>query len=616
MAQPKCEAVEPEDGVARAERAPVLPSEPAPRRRTRYDPLTCAMGDWMFKYASAGCESPATSLIDRNDFGVRNARTGTPVYAATTAQLNAWSCRQLRFPPATLTRTHLQQHLHGRQKAYYLSRHASGFAFPMIDVDAHHGETDAPDVAAFIEAAYFPGIYREPSPRGEHLYAVVRTEGLSPAAVNRLMGDLKTSLRAAVRSEGFRSTVDVTGTMTTWRDGLLSRGLLAAVPFLPRALRDFERLASAPTFTLADVSRCVRDGLTRAEFDTSLEHIDARLRTQSQGSSSSALRRRRRSPHEFETSDCALERMRWASYQFARLPTVPALLTLYEEHYQTHPADTGRRQRAEFAIRVRRRSYDAEKAASARYHQQRDDLLSAVRVHCQDRSSKLGRPITDEDLAIALFVVTAGSFTKHAEPEMQWTIGHAAVIGMFARLRNDGETTATCSNRHKSCALLGILQRARLIELLDSGYVPSGGSGISRKWIIGTNHPRAQEFRQWSQCVSYSRVADRPVPAVERSFGANGRQRELRNSETDCPSGRGNVECGRDGSTLRRFAAASESRAHRSNSAGANTTPAKLPTPPHVTSPAAAKSGHPCTDSSYAVAPFATELGGDRCESK
>ena len=135
------------------------------RKPPKYDQLTQAFAAWLFapENPKKSEKKPRThdpvarpGLIDRYDWGYWHPRERVPVYAATTDFLNRWRNGTGR-PAARITRTHLQLHLHGKEKVYYTSRRGSGFVLPMIDVDAHDGQTDAPETVGFIVQKYFPG---------------------------------------------------------------------------------------------------------------------------------------------------------------------------------------------------------------------------------------------------------------------------------------------------------------------------------------------------------------------------------------------------------------------------------------------------------------------------
>jgi hypothetical protein len=73
------------------------------------------------------------------------------------------------------------------------------------------------------------------------------------------------------------------------------------------------------------------------------------------------------------------------------------------------------------AIGYRSKTFDAAKAATAGFETERGRLLAAVRQFCVDRSNNSASEIVDEDLAIALYVVTQNSFRRNPVPYLQWT---------------------------------------------------------------------------------------------------------------------------------------------------------------------------------------------------
>jgi hypothetical protein len=187
--------------------------------------------------------------------------------------------------------------------------------------------------------------------------------------------------------------------------------------------------------------------------------------------------------------------------EYRRMPDVEELLAYYERAQDAGPATPARRKRARDAIRYRAMTFDYAAAPQAGYESSKDSLLDAVRTHCHDRPGGRRHTLTDEDLAIGLYVVTRASFSLHDDPALQWTVGHSAVIGMFDALRADGATQRRCPDRNKSGAILRALERAELIECLDRRYKPAGKRGICRKWTVGPAHPRYAAFVRFSETV-------------------------------------------------------------------------------------------------------------------
>jgi hypothetical protein len=123
--------------------------------------------------------------------------------------------------------------------------------------------------------------------------------------------------------------------------------------------------------------------------------------------------------------------------------------------------------------------------------------------------------VTDEDLAVGLYVVMRNSFAVRDDARLQWTCPVACFAGMFRVLRRAGLTRRGGGKRNKVVAVKRILERAGLIECLDRRR----RKGVGHKYTIGPNHWRYGEFVRFSQGVRVRYVRDEGAAAqVEESF--------------------------------------------------------------------------------------------------
>ena len=382
----------------------------------------------------------------------------------------------------------------------------------MIDFDAHKGQTDAADAARFIVQTHFPGAYSEPSPRGYHLHPLIRIGWIRRTDFNELLRQLEHHLGMLLKQQGFASIVEVKGTYTelTLDRKVYRRGLLAAVPRLPGGEVDLERLIASPVFTTARFAQIREDAESlNSERQEKRHNVCVSWNSES---------RSRNGPLD-PTS--AWERMRWACLEFihsrGRLPSDEAeLCAYYKVLYRTDDGNRGRVRRAKQVLQYAAQTFDPARAGEGGYERYRGELLAAVRTYCVDRTTKYMAEITEEDLAVGLFLVQRNSFAVQDDARLQWTVPVNAFPGIFAALCSAKLINRRC-NRNKAIALKGILQRAGLIECIDNKYKPAGGYGIGKKYTIGHNHWRFAEFVRFSQGLHVEYVSKvRPVPGGTR----------------------------------------------------------------------------------------------------
>lgn len=127
----------------------------------------------------------------------------------------------------------------------------------------------------------------------------------------------------------------------------------------------------------------------------------------------------------------------------------------------------------------------------------RDRLLDAVRSHCRlDDDGAIiidGERVTDEDLAIGLYVVTLNSFAVHAVHQRQFSCPIKCFMAMFETL--EPQTKRSGRRPNKIVAVKRNLEGAGLIECVNRGYVVGGAAkGVGQKFVVGSKHWRRDEF--------------------------------------------------------------------------------------------------------------------------
>lgn len=456
-------------------------------------------------------------VVDRVDWGYEDKKTGEKKY--TTAN---WMMELARLGtegcwPQKLTRTSLHHHL-THPFLHYTSGRSSGFCLACLDFDAHHGQTDAFEAACWVRDSFFPGAYLEASARGYHLYVLIRMAYVKRSKFNLGLSIIADDLSDLLAQHGYTSTVEVLGGFTEWQDNqITSRAHLAPAPALPNGQADVNWLLSMPVFLPRALTVLHRVAVLSNEMEALLEEEVSRL-------PDDCLTAPPKPPKEAPTrgSECSWERMMFACYDYTvahrQLPSEDDLLAYYQTRYGTDEADHGRRRRASYAIRYRAKTFDPALASTGGYEGLKPRLMGAVATHCVNRESGYAYGITDEDLAVALYTFHVASFSRHARPEEQWTVGNNAVSEMFAKLKAAGLTKRGCAQPNKAIALKTILLNAKLIECLDSRYVPANGKGISKKYTISTNHWLYHRWVRWAESVACKKVDQIMADKSKRSL--------------------------------------------------------------------------------------------------
>ncbi|MDB5297582.1 MAG: hypothetical protein JWO31_3565 [Phycisphaerales bacterium] len=467
---------------------------------------------------------------------------------------NEWLRRKLTagdFDPGRVAgrwRRDLTAHLAGAERLHYVARPDSGRVMLCVDTDAHHGEPDAAALAAWVTDRYFPGSYVEPSRRGHHGHVLLDREPgrLGPEAFNDLADAAHRGLRALAPAAGFRAQVELKGRYTIYdpREAqVVKRGGLASVPRLPNGRADLERLARAPVFGVDVLERIVRDA--EPHLNSEQRERGARALVTGPGNPSSPNTGCLPTSADGAAGGDAMERMRSCCRDLARalgrVPTLDELLADYARHHPDRPCDADRRRRARDAVKYAHKVFDPAKAGGGggpAWSAAREALVRAVEAHCTPATFRVervarrsGEVVADdwsgrlpaEALAVVLYTVTKGSFDRRADPRDQWTCGTESLRAMFKTLKAAGEYRGPSPGTNKLVAAKRVLEAAGLIACFDAGYNVGawGGKAMSKKYHVGSAHPRHAEFLRASAGFPATRAADARATraAAEGSVG-------------------------------------------------------------------------------------------------
>lgn len=464
----------------------------------KYDPLTNRYATWLFQY------------IDRYDFGVTNKKSGTVTQVNENWKLEGFYQSSPGIFPQKLTRTLLDKHLTGTEKIHVIPSRSTGFALMCIDIDAHEGQQDAYEAACWARSTYFPHCYLEPSRRGYHLYLLCRVGHCPRWHWNHIVAHVEVALQSLFVENAFESTVEVRSSFSLVHDGTIEHGRFAAAPCLPNRQSDLNQLERMPVYLPRAFKQLHLDGELSRELAEELyvDHQQSGPEPEGQTTvpdgyvswKSNAM------PH----SPCAWDRMKRACFDYTtiyrQIPTPDELLEHYRTTYDTNEGDHRRIKRAKQAIKYRQKTFDPSKAGDGGFKAILPELLKAIQTHATNRTTKYTSELTDEDFAVALYTITIDSFTKHDDSRRQWTVGTNSIMVMFRTLSEAKAIDRGC-NRNKATALKQILEAAGLIECIDRKWVSTkDGTGICKKWTIGTNHPRYAEFVRFAEEITVTYV--------------------------------------------------------------------------------------------------------------
>lgn len=486
------------------------------RRWPKASPFARAYSKWLFP------------LIDVRDWGARRtaempAAKDRPVeagfYVTTNNQWDDWhSGRRLlmRFRPRELPIYRLDGHtrpgkrLPAEKLLVTVGRH-EWLAMVMVDVDAHDGEADAPRAFDWARDTYFGGdLYDEPADRGHHGYLLLDRRGVPDAELNALLHRAHVGIGELAKAAGHRAPVEIKGrvTLLDGRGLILTRGGLFAPPRLPDGWDSLRRLRGSTVHPLDVLHRIIADagqlrmppaGPTAAGTTSSSSEVEDRPSGQAPGRGEGASGTHtikpsfpsvpRGGPYELKLKVC-----HELARRMGRVPTVAEVSAEYDP-LRNHESDTVRVRNIEKAVRACARTFAPSKAGGAGgagvgWCASRESLLQAVRTHVSGAMyDKIGM-VAEEEVAVALYLLTRNSFARQRDVDHQWTFGYDAIQAMFHELLGHGV------KREKIPLIKSLLVASGLADCFDPAYqVGVGGrKGIAIKYHIGKRHPRYVEF--------------------------------------------------------------------------------------------------------------------------
>jgi hypothetical protein len=534
----------------------------------KYDELTTRLGNYLL--GTRRTNSPA--IIDPYEHGKLMGTIPKPINLKTTL------ADKKTFHPKKMSRTHLYQHLTkvpktetnktGYLETYYYrsNRAAPGFALLKFDIDAKKDETDAHEQAQTIERYYLPGAYFEPSTggRGSHLYALVQFDRYTPRRlINQWLKCAGIGLRELMKERGFQSTIDVRTCKTfsevsTDEHGVrhLSMGQLCKIP-RPQNLDDMTRLENAPVFKPYHFDRMIDDFKVLRASKEPIRPVPVAVERIAPPVDEKAMEAVRINCGAFKGMDATDARSRSVhavmslSRQLGRLPNVQEARLFYEASGLATVRPSGdtqedvkrRERRLSGAIEYAGKTFDVSKCGKGMHL---ETFLPLIREHVKPETvtasgKALDRPITDEDLAVCLWVIEQASFERKERRDEQWTVGNERIIAAFRKLSSrsrsntanhqkasynntcvplnsqkvDSEVSNAVSspfgcNQNKAVAMKMILVKSGLAEIIDQSYRPGKYqrklndaawdaikvTGRCKRICIGHKHPRFAEFNR------------------------------------------------------------------------------------------------------------------------
>jgi hypothetical protein len=467
------------------------------------------------------------NIMDRHNYGVWYPNTPNPAFEHPTNFLEKIINYDFKWTSQyQFTKKELEKHFaDGLPRFYYTTRRNSDIALLQLDIDAHDGQTDAASVIHWLERTYFTGCYYEPSPSntGFHGYIKVNCKYVPRKAFNALIDNVSFVLHNNAKNEGFKAIVDnirgtcaITEIKTDFDTGknrriVISRGQFAKIPTFPFQIGSLNRFLDAPLFSVDDLKGIVikhlnNTGIILKKGDHETKNPNSRIFTTHSclhvDSSPSYIADLKNNPDAFK-------RMRTVAieleHSLKRPPQPDEIIFKYEEEgLNTGDDVNGRRsKRAQQMSRWLFNTIDWQKidkgfcledySFMTRYAT--DELIETLR---KEKAFSYQRRITLEDLAVAQYVVRKESFTTKSDrnSKRQFTFGIKSIMDMFSTLHSNRAITRRCSDG-KAVALRIILEQAGLIVCVDRNYVVGGPKrGIGRKFVIGPNDPRFQEFEK------------------------------------------------------------------------------------------------------------------------
>jgi hypothetical protein len=336
-----------------------------------------------------------------------------------------------------------------------------------VDIDAHAGQTDSSEACRIISVYLRAQCWSERSARGYHVIFIANKENLTCTEFRALTRELGKQFSQTLSECGITSTVELKG-------GFADRGAHGDLFRLPRPIdeTDARELVELEPLRVG----FLRSLLSGSSAD--VEIVPAALFADDDPNAftrAGAIKRRFTREHGRDPRD------------------VDELNTYYTAALNTDAGDNRRLARLQWWID---HSDFEPNSQSCDFARQRETLSRAIAEHVAPEHRRgLPRCVTDEELLVVLWVISANSFCRADDPARQFGNANAAFAAAFEVLKNGGVISRAPKCRKKFAACRIAIERAGLIQTVDSGWRVGGRhSGAGKKYTVGANHPR---YKQW-----------------------------------------------------------------------------------------------------------------------
>lgn len=490
-----------------------------------HHPLTTRFGRWLYQYAnrldygivqqtSDGSMRPGRALPDDHHYG-------------------AWELSKRKLKLRMLDHHLMNQH--PADTLYYTSDPKRERGLLMLDIDAHEGQTDAADLAAWIEARFLPGAYSEPSTHllGRHMYFLVPAGNVRRFELNDRFKLVASALRGLADDEGYESTVcGIYGTYSI-RDGhggFKCRGSLGKIP-RPKTEDDLNALKNVRCHDWSYLGSIVNHAEALGLLvEADRKKVGEKKQAGNSGYIYSTLGYTPPSTSKYgPTSTNSFHRKVWAVDDFfrrrKRYPSIIEALDFYEINCNCDGIRDRKRIRdMTGAIRLHQNWYDPTKIHKPEFSsnhpfepEQFLPLVQSLQIPPDELRFAVTkdetRPMSELDLAVFIGIVMEIAFNMTDEPDRDCA-ARSRIIGYWRKLRDSGQVHSSCyPTKYKG--LRDLCQKYNLIDIYEPHIPPVRGGGRklqNGKGMLlgpGTVNPLYFEFMNRRRPDDYAVEVDR-----------------------------------------------------------------------------------------------------------
>jgi hypothetical protein len=457
--------------------------------------------------------------VHRFDYGWKDSRGKSRV---TKESLLRCKQRKSYKGMSKLTESQLRLHLDGEKVYYYTGQRLTPFLLLCLDIDAHEGEMDAPEVAKYL-ARYFASSYYEPSTNyiGVHLYIrIVIPDYTTTASLHKTIKALSLYLTGQVKAQGFAAHVcGIYGLPSIWNGDEPKMAQIIKLP-RPQNSDDLNRLLGlrpiplmALTSIMAPVDRPLALASPVAPPLASPAPIVPSLPSLPSLPSSPKIVTTtivNNQPSPLHLSEIRAHnpyyRASWTVRTTAnilnRTPILEEALSCYDElELGTGPRTQKRIHRFEQAIAYNSLHFDPDKRTSFKR------LYPAILKFIQNAHNaspdvpltfgRYKRHISLEWLCVGYYFAT-----YQLGKSKDGTLPMTGIAALSKVLRKDGEIQQAMGNQEAS-AVRRLLCELGLLELIDNHHI----------WGHGIRKGTAKKYSLWP-CERDHREARRPQPEM------------------------------------------------------------------------------------------------------